>query len=306
MGTQARLIDGKAAAEDLRGRIHAAVDLLAAKHDLQPGLAVVLVGDDPASHVYVRNKGRQTQEAGMKSFTHRLPEDTSEEKLINLVRSLNEAPAVDGILVQLPLPAHIDAAKVIEAIDPDKDVDGLHVVNAGRLATGRKGLLPCTPTGCVILARQALGNLQGREAVIVGRSNLVGKPLAHLLLNENCTVTLAHSRTQHLNEVCRRADILVAAVGVPHLIKGNWVRKGACVIDVGMNRIDTPEGKTRLTGDVDFDEASLRAAAITPVPGGVGPMTVACLLLNTLKAFCHRHELPLDAYIDLPDAAKGI
>ncbi len=303
---EAKLIDGKATAADLRARIQAAAARLIDKHDLQPGLAVVLVGEDPASQVYVRNKGRQTQEAGMKSFTHRLPADTSEAKLIELVLSLNEAPAVHGILVQLPLPAHIDASRVIAAIDPDKDVDGLHVVNAGRLATGRKGLLPCTPTGCVILARQTLGKLEGREAVIVGRSNLVGKPLAHLMLNENCTVTLAHSRTRHLNEVCRRADILVAAVGVPHLIKGNWVRSGACVIDVGMNRIDTPEGKTRLTGDVDFEEAGKHAAAITPVPGGVGPMTVACLLLNTLKAACQRHELELERYIDLPEAAQGI
>ncbi|PLX34918.1 MAG: bifunctional methylenetetrahydrofolate dehydrogenase/methenyltetrahydrofolate cyclohydrolase FolD [Hyphomicrobiales bacterium] len=303
---EAKLIDGKATAADLRARIQAAATRLIDKHDLQPGLAVVLVGEDPASQVYVRNKGRQTQEAGMKSFTHRLPADTSEAKLIELVLSLNEAPAVHGILVQLPLPAHIDASRVIAAIDPDKDVDGLHVVNAGRLATGRKGLLPCTPTGCVILARQTLGKLEGREAVIVGRSNLVGKPLAHLMLNENCTVTLAHSRTRHLNEVCRRADILVAAVGVPHLIKGNWVRSGACVIDVGMNRIDTPEGKTRLTGDVDFEEAGKHAAAITPVPGGVGPMTVACLLLNTLKAACQRHELELERYIDLPEAAQGI
>lgn len=305
-GMEARLIDGKAIAADLRLCIQGGVAALVAKYEVQPGLAVVLVGEDAASQVYVRNKGRQTQEAGMKSFTHRLPAGTSQDKLIALVKSLNDAPAVDGILVQLPLPAHIDANKVIDAIDPDKDVDGLHVVNAGRLVTGRAGLLPCTPTGCVILARHSLGDLQGLEAVIVGRSNLVGKPLAHLLLNENCTVTLAHSRTRHLNEVCRRADILVAAVGVPHLIKGAWVRKGACVIDVGMNRIETDAGKTRLTGDVDFDEARKHAAAITPVPGGVGPMTVACLLLNTLKAACQRRDLALDDFIDLPDAAKGI
>ncbi len=301
MSKQARIIDGKAIAADLRASIGDATANIARKHDMQPGLAVVLVGDDPASQVYVRNKGRQCVEAGMKSFTHRLPAEASGSQIIELVNSLNKAPAVDGILVQLPLPGHINANHVIDAIDPEKDVDGLHVANIGRLASGRAGLRPCTPVGCVMLARHAMGNLQGFNAVIVGRSNLVGKPLAQLLLNENCTVTIAHSRTRHLNEVCHGADLLVAAVGVPELVKGSWVRPGACVIDVGINRIEMGNGKSRLIGDVEFDLAVKRAAAITPVPGGAGPMTIACLLLNTLRAACKRHDIALESFIDLPD-----
>ncbi len=299
MSRQARIIDGKAIAADLRATIKTATEKMARKHDIQPGLAVVLVGEDPASQVYVRNKGRQCAEAGMKSFTHRLPAETGEEQILELVENLNRAPAVDGILVQLPLPGHIDANRIIDAIDPDKDVDGLHVINAGRLISGREGLRPCTPVGCVMLARHALGDLQGLNAVIVGRSNLVGKPLAQLLLNENCTVTIAHSRTRHLNQVCHGADLLIAAVGVPELIKGSWVRPGACVIDVGINRVDAGGGKMRLIGDVEFDTAVKTAGFITPVPGGVGPMTIACLLLNTLRAACTHHDIALASYIDL-------
>jgi len=299
MTHEAKRIDGKAIAARLRERIGAAVNILKQEQDLEPGLAVVLVGEDPASQVYVRNKGRQTQEAGMKSFTHRLPADASMETLLELIASLNAAPAVDGILVQLPLPGHLDENIVIAAIDPDKDVDGLHVINAGRLSAGLPGLVPCTPVGSVMLAKHALGDLTGLEAVIVGRSKLVGKPLVQLLLAENCTVTIAHSRTKHLNEVCRRADLLVAAVGVPQLVRGNWVRPGACVIDVGINRIETEAGKTRLVGDVAFDEAVKVAGSITPVPGGVGPMTIACLLYNTVKAACARKNLSLETYLTL-------
>ncbi|HHK73721.1 MAG TPA: bifunctional methylenetetrahydrofolate dehydrogenase/methenyltetrahydrofolate cyclohydrolase, partial [Rhizobiales bacterium] len=220
------------------------------------------------------------------------------QQILELIDSLNCAPAVDGILVQLPLPGHIDANRIIDAIDPDKDVDGLHVINSGRLISGRDGLRPCTPVGCVMLARHALGRLEGLNAVIVGRSNLVGKPLMPLLLNENCTVTIAHSRTRHLNQICHGADLLIAAVGVPELIKGSWVRPGACVIDVGINRVDAGGGKTRLIGDVEFDSAVKTAGAITPVPGGVGPMTIACLLLNTLRASCRRHEIAIERFID--------
>ena len=299
MTGEAKRIDGKAIAASLRGRIAVAVNSLKLEQDLQPGLAVVLVGEDPASQVYVRNKGTQTEAAGMKSFTHRLPADTSMDELLELIASLNAAPAVDGILVQLPLPGHLDENAVIAAIDPDKDVDGLHVINAGRLSAGLPGLVPCTPVGSVMLAKHALGDLTGLEAVIVGRSKLVGKPLVQLLLAENCTVTVAHSRTRHLNEVCRRADLLVAAVGVPQLVRGSWVRPGACVIDVGINRIEKEDGKTRLVGDVAFDEAVKVAGAITPVPGGVGPMTIACLLYNTVKAACARKNLPLEKYLTL-------
>ncbi len=299
MTEEAKRIDGKAIAASLRGRIAAAVNSLKQEQDLQPGLAVVLVGEDPASQVYVRNKGRQTEAAGMKSFTHRLPANTSMDVLLELIASLNAAPAVDGILVQLPLPDHLDENVVIAAIDPDKDVDGLHVINAGRLSAGLPGLVPCTPVGSVMLARHALGDLTGLEAVIVGRSKLVGKPLVQLLLAENCTVTVAHSRTRHLNEVCRRADLLVAAVGVPQLVRGSWVRPGACVIDVGINRIEKEDGKTRLVGDVAFDEAVKVAGSITPVPGGVGPMTIACLLYNTVKAACARKNLPLETCLTL-------
>ncbi len=252
--------------------------------DFTPGLAVVLVGDDPASKVYVANKARQTVLAGMKSFEHRLPADTRQEDLLSLVRQLNADPAVHGILVQLPLPKHLDADAVIAAIDPDKDVDGLTVTNAGRLAAGLPGLVPCTPLGCLLLLRDGVADLTGLHAVVIGRSNLVGKPIAQLLLQQNCTVTIAHSRTRDLPALCRTADILIAAVGRPELVRGDWVKPGAIVIDVGINRVPVATGKTRLLGDVAFAEAAEIAGRITPVPGGVGPMTIACLLRNTLTA----------------------
>ena len=291
----AALIDGKTIAENLRARVAAAVAGLS-RQGVTPGLAVVLAGDNPASQVYVRNKGRQTVEAGMRSFDHALPASVSEAELLALVARLNADPAVDGILVQLPLPSHIDAQKVIEAIDPRKDVDGFHPVNAGRLMTGAPGLVPCTPLGCLMLIKSARQEIAGLEAVVVGRSNIVGKPVAQLLLGENCTLTLAHSKTRGLPEVCRRADILVAAVGRPEMIRGDWVKPGAIVIDVGINRVPNPgagPGKTRLVGDVAFADASAVAGAITPVPGGVGPMTIACLLRNTLEAACRRRNLPV-------------
>jgi len=277
-------IDGKAFAARLLLEITDEVAALKASHRLQPGLAVVLVGEDPASQVYVRNKARQTVQAGMQSFEHKLPADISQAELLGLVMGLNEDPAVHGILVQLPLPGHLDADAVIACIDPDKDVDGLHVVNAGRLAAGLPGLVPCTPLGCLLLLRDILPSMSGLEAVVVGRSNLVGKPIAQLLLQQNCTVTLAHSRTRDLPEVCRRADILVAAVGRAEMIKGGWIKPGATVIDVGINRVTSAEGKSRLLGDVAFEEAQGIAGFITPVPGGVGPMTIACLLRNTVTA----------------------
>jgi methylenetetrahydrofolate dehydrogenase (NADP+)/methenyltetrahydrofolate cyclohydrolase len=277
---ETRIIDGKAFAAAMTARIAAAV----ATMDVKPGLAVVLVGDDPASAVYVRMKGRTTLAAGMNSFTHKLPAATTQTELIALVRTLNADPAVDGILVQLPLPAPLDAAAVIAAIDPDKDVDGLTVVNAGRLAAGLPGLVPCTPLGCSLLLRDALGELAGRHAVVIGRSNLVGRPMAQLLLAADCTVTIAHSRSRDLPEICRQADILIAAAGRAELVRGDWIRPGATVIDVGTNRRVGADGKSRLIGDVAFDEALGRAGMITPVPGGVGPMTIACLLRNTLTA----------------------
>ena len=292
----AAIIDGNAQGEALRGRVAEAVRSLAGQ-GVTPGLAVVLVGEDPASRVYVKNKSARTIEAGMRSFDHRLPADASEAEVLAIVRQLNADDAVDGILVQLPLPPHIDAAKVLLAIDPAKDVDGFHPVNAGLLATGQTALVPCTPLGCVILAKSVHPNLSGLEAVVVGRSNIVGKPVAQLLLAESCTVTVAHSRTRDLPEVCRRADILVAAVGRPEMIRGDWLRPGATVIDVGINRVPNPsagEGKTKLVGDVAFSEAAEVAGAITPVPGGVGPMTIACLLANTVVAACRRrgHAVP--------------
>jgi methylenetetrahydrofolate dehydrogenase (NADP+) / methenyltetrahydrofolate cyclohydrolase len=271
----AATIDGKAFAAKLRGEIAESVKAL----PRQPGLAVVLVGDDPASAVYVKSKGKQTVEVGMLSFEHRLPADTAQADLIALVETLNADPAVDGILVQLPLPSHLDDFAVISRIDPDKDVDGLHVVNAGRLASGLPGLVSCTPLGCMMLIEDQLGDVSGKEAVVIGRSILVGKPVAQLLLAANCTVTMAHSRTRDLADVVRRADIVVAAVGRPEMVKADWIKPGACVIDVGINRVD---GK--LIGDVAFDEVSQVAGSITPVPGGVGPMTIACLLQNALTA----------------------
>ena len=292
-GARASIIDGKAAAEGLRARVGSAVELLKSDHGLTPGLAVVLVGTDPASEIYIRNKGRAAEAAGFASFTHRLAADTDQEVLLELVRSLNADDAVNGILVQLPLPGHIDAHGVIETLDPAKDVDGFHLINVGKLAAGIEGgLVPCTPLGCVMLLKDALGALAGCHAVILGRSKIVGKPLAQLLLSENCTVTIAHSRTRNLADEAVRADILVAAVGRPRMVKGSWIKPGATVIDVGINRIEEAGAKSRLVGDVDFDEAVQVAGHITPVPGGVGPMTIACLLRNTLIATAQQAGLP--------------
>ncbi|MCP4327468.1 MAG: bifunctional methylenetetrahydrofolate dehydrogenase/methenyltetrahydrofolate cyclohydrolase FolD [Alphaproteobacteria bacterium] len=297
---QATIIDGKAFAATVRARVAEAVAALKSAHGLTPGLAVALVGEDPASQVYVRNKGKQTAEAGMESFEHRLPADTAEADLLELVDRLNNDPAVNGILVQLPLPDQIDSAKILDTIDPDKDVDGFHVVNVGRLSTGGAGMVPCTPLGCRMLLEDTLGDLTGLEAVIVGRSNIVGKPMAQLLLQRNCTVTIAHSRTRDLPAVCRRADILVAAVGRPRMVRGDWIEPGATVIDVGINRIESEtEGKTRLVGDVAFDEAIEVAGAITPVPGGVGPMTIACLLVNTVTGACRQRGIAPPAELDI-------
>jgi methylenetetrahydrofolate dehydrogenase (NADP+)/methenyltetrahydrofolate cyclohydrolase len=289
---RATLIDGKAFATGLVDRVAAASARLEAAHGVKPGLAVVIVGEDPASQIYVRNKGETTQRAGMRSDTHRLPETTSEADLLALIGALNADAGIHGILVQLPLPAHIDSAAVLAAIDPDKDVDGFHVVNVGRLAVGLPGLVPCTPLGCLMLLKHELGDLSGLNAVVVGRSNIVGKPMAQLLLGESCTVTVAHSRTRDLPALCRTADILVAAVGRPEMVRGDWIRPGATVIDVGINRVPSrdpqkaAEGKTRVVGDVAFDEAVAVAGRLTPVPGGVGPMTIACLLANTYTAAC--------------------
>jgi methylenetetrahydrofolate dehydrogenase (NADP+)/methenyltetrahydrofolate cyclohydrolase len=287
--SQAAVIDGKAFAADLRARVGVAAAAFEAKAGRKAGLAVVLVGEDPASQVYVRNKGKQTVEAGMASFEHKLPADTTQADLIALVERLNADPAVDGILVQLPLPKHLDEQAVVERISPNKDVDGLTPTSTGRLALGLPGLVPCTPLGCLMLLKDRLGSLSGKDAVVIGRSILVGKPMAQLLLAESCTVTIAHSRTQNLPDVVRRADIVVAAVGRPEMVKADWIKPGATVIDVGINRVPAAEeGKTRLVGDVDYAGASGVAGAITPVPGGVGPMTIAVLLRNTLVA-AHRN-----------------
>jgi methylenetetrahydrofolate dehydrogenase (NADP+)/methenyltetrahydrofolate cyclohydrolase len=283
------IIDGKAFAEALRARVADAVTSLKNEHGVTPGLAVVLVGEDPASQVYVRNKGKQTRACGMESFEHRLSEDTTQAALLELIATLNADDTVHGILVQLPLPDHIEEQAVIDAVDPEKDVDGFHVINTGRLATGAGAMVPCTPLGCLMMLQDRLGDLSGLEAVIVGRSNIVGKPMAALLMGANCTVTVAHSRTRDLPGVCRRADILVAAVGRPEMIRGDWIKPGATVVDVGINRIPAAEeGKVRLVGDVAFDEAAAVAGAITPVPGGVGPMTIAVLLRNTVIAACRQ------------------
>ena len=294
--TEAAIIDGKAFAKNLRADVGRRVAALKTRHGITPGLAVILVGEDPASQVYVRNKGKMTVEAGMESLEFRMPETATHEEVLAKVEELNADDSVDGILVQLPLPPQVDANAIIAAIDPDKDVDGFHVINVGRLVTGQDALVPCTPLGCVMLLKDRLGELKGLEAVVVGRSNIVGKPLAHLLLAEHCTVTIAHSRTRDLPGVCRRADILIAAVGRAEMIRGDWVKPGATVIDVGINRIER-DGKKRLVGDVAFDEARAVAGAITPVPGGVGPMTIACLLHNTLTAACRRRG------VDFPDPA---
>jgi len=290
----ARIIDGKAFAAKVRGQVAGQVTRLSEDHGLTPGLAVVLVGEDPASEVYVRNKGKQTVECGMASFEHKLDARTSEAELLALIAQLNADPAVHGILVQLPLPDHLNEDLVINAIAPEKDVDGFHISNVGLLATGQKAMVPCTPLGCLMMLREAHGSLSGLNAVVVGRSNIVGKPMAQLLLRDSCTVTLAHSRTRDIEALCRQADILVAAVGRPQMVTGDWVKPGATVIDVGINRIDAPEkgeGKTRLVGDVDFASAAAVAGAITPVPGGVGPMTIACLLANTLTACCRANGI---------------
>lgn len=280
----ANIIDGKKRAAALRAEVAADTARFKKEHGITPGLAVVLAGDDPASEVYVRNKGVQAKEAGFASFTHKLDATVSQNALLALVEKLNDDPAVHGILVQLPLPDHIDEQLIIDRIHPDKDVDGFHVINAGRLAVGQDGFVPCTPLGCAMMVRDCGGDLSGMHAVVVGRSNIVGKPMAALLLRENCTVTIAHSRTRDLPQLCRSADILVAAVGRPHMIKGEWVKPGAIVIDVGINRVDKDGGGTRLVGDVDYAAASEIAGHITPVPGGVGPMTIACLLSNTLQS----------------------
>ena len=291
-----RRIDGRAFAENLRARVTEETARIKAEHGLTPGLAAVLVGEDPASQVYVRNKNKQTIEAGMNSLGETLAVDTSEADLLATVEKLNADPAVHGILVQLPLPDQINPNAVIDAIEPAKDVDGFHLRNVGLLATSRGGMVPCTPLGCEMLLKERLGDLTGLNAVVVGRSNIVGKPMAQLLLGANCTVTIAHSRTADLPAVCREADILIAAVGRAQMIKGDWIKPGATVIDVGINRVPAEEeGKTRLVGDVAFDEAVEHAGAITPVPGGVGPMTIACLLRNTLVAACRQNN------IDVPD-----
>ena len=290
--TQAQRIDGKAIAANVRATVAQQVAALKASDNLTPGLAVVLVGEDPASQIYVRNKGKQTVAAGMQSFEFKLPAQISQDDLLMQVAVLNANPAVHGILVQMPLPGHLDETVVVNAIDPDKDVDGLHPVNAGRLSLGEDGLVPCTPQGCMILLDRAGVTLEGANAVIIGRSKLVGKPMAQLLLGANATVTMAHSRTRGLANLCRSADILVAAVGRPEMVRGNWIKRGATVIDVGMNRLDAPDGnKAKLVGDVAFDEALGIAHAITPVPGGVGPMTIACLLSNTITAACRQAGL---------------
>ena len=285
----ATIIDGKAFAARVRGRVAGEVTRLKAA-GVTPGLAVVLVGEDPASSVYVASKGKMTLEVGMASFEHRLSADTPEAELLALIARLNADPAVHGILVQLPLPAHMDAAKVINTLDPAKDVDGFHILNVGLLGTGQKAMVPCTPLGCLMMLREHHGSLSGLNAVVLGRSNIVGKPMAQLLLNDSCTVTIAHSRTKDLAEVCRRADILVAAVGRAEMVPGGWIKPGATVIDVGINRVER-DGKNRLVGDVDFASASAVAGAITPVPGGVGPMTIACLLANTVTACCRANGL---------------
>ncbi|HEY0848538.1 MAG TPA: bifunctional methylenetetrahydrofolate dehydrogenase/methenyltetrahydrofolate cyclohydrolase FolD [Bradyrhizobium sp.] len=288
----ARIIDGKVIASDLRTRVAAEVARVKREHALTPGLAVVLVGNDPASEVYVRSKHMQTQGAGMASFEHKLPADVPQADLLALIAKLNRDPAVHGILVQLPLPKHLHTETVINAIDPAKDVDGLHPANAGRLAGGFAALSPCTPLGCIILTKSVHPSLEGMNAIVIGRSNLVGRPLVQLLLNENATVTIAHSRTRDLPKLCAQADLVYAAVGKQEMVRGNWIKPGATVIDVGINRVPTAEGKTKLVGDVAYQEALDVAGAITPVPGGVGQMTVACLLVNTLRAACAIHKLP--------------
>jgi methylenetetrahydrofolate dehydrogenase (NADP+)/methenyltetrahydrofolate cyclohydrolase len=288
----ARIIDGKAIAADVRLKVAGEVKRLSTQHGVTPGLAVVVAGHDPASESYVRSKAAATVETGMRSFDHRLPETVGQDELLALVKKLNADPAVHGILIQLPLPAQIDAQLVLDAIDPAKDVDGFHPVNVGRHVSGLPALVPCTPLGCIILAKTVHGSLAGLEAVVIGRSNIVGKPLAQLLLAEDATVTVTHSKTRDLPAVCRRADLLVAALGRPEMVRGDWVKPGATVIDVGINRVPGMNGKSKLVGDVNFAEVSRVAGAITPVPGGVGPMTIACLMVNTVRAASAIHGLP--------------
>ncbi|AXT26836.1 bifunctional methylenetetrahydrofolate dehydrogenase/methenyltetrahydrofolate cyclohydrolase FolD [Ruegeria sp. AD91A] len=287
----AQVIDGKAFAAKVRAQVADQVAKLKEENGITPGLAVVLVGEDPASQVYVRSKGKMTVEVGMNSYEHKLDAATSEEDLLALIDKLNNDPAVHGILVQLPLPKHLNEDLVINSIDPAKDVDGFHISNVGLLGTGQKSMVPCTPLGCLMMLRDHHGSLSGMDAVVIGRSNIVGKPMAQLLLGDSCTVTIAHSRTKDLPDVVRRADIVVAAVGRPEMVPGDWIKEGATVIDVGINRIER-DGKNKLVGDVDYASASERAGAITPVPGGVGPMTIACLLANTLTACCRANALP--------------
>ncbi|QFT97038.1 Bifunctional protein FolD protein [Roseovarius sp. THAF8] len=286
----AEIIDGKAFAAKVREKVAGHVDRLKEEHGITPGLAVVLVGEDPASQVYVRSKGKQTVEVGMNSYEHKLEADTSEEDLLALIDRLNNDKDVHGILVQLPLPEHLDSDLVINSIDPAKDVDGFHISNVGLLGTGQKSMVPCTPLGCLMMLRDHHGSLSGMDAVVVGRSNIVGKPMAQLLLGDSCTVTIAHSRTKDLAEVVRRADIVVAAVGRPEMVPGDWIKEGATVIDVGINRVER-DGKNKLVGDADYESCAERAGAITPVPGGVGPMTIACLLANTVTACCRANGL---------------
>ena len=289
----AKIIDGKKLADKICNDVSKQADIIQKNHGIQPGLAVVLVGEDPASQIYVKNKGKRTIEVGFRSFEHKLDKKTSEKELLALVTKLNNDKTVNGILVQLPLPEQIDAQKILDAINPEKDVDGFHAVNSGKLWSGLEGMVPCTPLGCLIMLKETLKDLTGMNVVVVGRSNIVGKPIAGLLLKEHCTVTIAHSRTKDLPEVCRGADILVAAVGRAEMIKGSWIKPGCAVIDVGINRVEKEDGKTKLVGDVDFEDAKKNAKFITPVPGGVGPMTIACLLVNTLTATCRQNKMKI-------------
>ena len=287
----AKIIDGKKLADKICNDVSEQADIIQKNHGIQPGLAVVLVGEDPASQIYIKNKGKRTIEVGFRSFEHKLDKKTSEKELLALVTKLNNDKTVNGILVQLPLPEQIDAQKILDAINPEKDVDGFHAVNSGKLWSGLEGMVPCTPLGCLIMLKETLKDLTGMNVVVVGRSNIVGKPIAGLLLKEHCTVTIAHSRTKDLPEVCRGADILVAAVGRAEMIKGSWIKPGCTVIDVGINRVEKEDGKTKLVGDVDFEDAKKNAKFITPVPGGVGPMTIACLLVNTLTATRRQNKI---------------
>lgn len=290
------IIDGKAYAANLREQVKEAVGEIKAKHGITPGLAVVLVGNNPASEIYVGNKGKMCREVGIEPFDFRMPETTTQEELIAKIEELGRDTSVNGILVQLPLPKHIKESAVINSIEPSKDVDGFHVINAGKLATGQDGMVPCTPLGCIMLIKQVWPDMSGKHAIVIGRSNIVGKPIAQLLLRENCTVTIAHSRTKNLPELCKQANIIIAATGRPEMVKGEWVRSGAVVIDVGINRVTLSDGNTKLVGDVAFAEALQRVKAITPVPGGVGPMTIACLLINTVKATCLQNNINIDMF----------